>query len=232
VALMEVLPSHIVPVRLMFRIKPLQTLGPRSFSGKQQVQVTDSGYWVASLAEFPIVHRDQILDWRGIVASLEGMAGDLVVGPFDDLRAPTFGSFPPVITGIPHSDGATFSDGSGYSQSTIRITLAGDLPLRATSAVLTIHQAGALQRGMYFSVYDGLRPSLHIITKPPEIDGNQATIQFRPPLRFAVESGATVDFATPKALMNLASADEGALDLDMGRWAKPSLELVESWNGL
>ncbi|SOC47100.1 hypothetical protein SAMN05892877_1279 [Rhizobium subbaraonis] len=229
---MEILASHLVPTRIMFRIKPMQDLGPRSFGGKQQVGVTDAGYWVGSLGQFPIADRDQILDWRGIIASLEGMAGDLMVGPFDDLRAPTFGAFPPVVTGIPHSDGATFSDGSGYSQSTIRITLAGALPRRATSAVLTIHQAGALQRGMYFSVYEGLRPSLHIITKPPEIDGNHATIQFRPPLRFAVESGATVDFATPKALMNLASADEGALDLDMGRWARPSLELVESWSGV
>lgn len=229
---MEYLPSHIVPVRLMFRIRPMQTLGPRTFSGKQQVQATDSGYWVASLGEFPIVHRDQILDWRGIIASLQGMAGDLVVGPFDDLRAPTYGNYPPVITGIPHSDGALFSDGSGYGQSTIRITLAGARPLRATSAVLTIHQAGALRRGMYFSVYDGVRPSLHIITKPPEIEGGQARIEFLPPLRFPVSSGETVDFATPKAVMNLASADEGALDLDMGRWSRPSLELVESWNGL
>lgn len=229
---MEHLPSHIVPVRLMFRIKPMQDLGPRTFGGKQQVKVTDIGYWVASLSEFPIVHRDQILDWRGIIAALQGMAGDLVVGPLDDLRAPTFGSYPPVITGIPHSDGALFSDGSGYGQSTIRITLASSHPLRATSAILNIHQAGALRRGMYFSVYDGIRPSLHIITKPPEIDGSQAKIQFLPPLRFPVGGGETVDFASPKAVMNLASADEGALDLDMGRWSRPSLELVESWNGL
>ncbi len=229
---MDHLPSHLVPVRLMFRIKPIQKLGPRTFGGKQQVGVTDTGYWVARLADFPIGDRDQILDWRGIIASLEGMAGDLVVGPFDDLRAPTFGSYPPVIGGIPHSDGALFSDGSGYAQSTILITLAGSRPLRATTATLNIHQAGPLRRGMYFSVYDGIRPSLHIITKPPEVDGNQATIEFLPPLRFPVASGETVDFATPKAVMNLASADEGALDLDMGRWARPSLELVESWNGL
>lgn len=230
-ALMEYLPSHLDPRGISFRLTWFQGVGPRTFGGKRQVQPVDC-FWTATLSDFPVVDRDQILDWRGIVAAMEGMAGDIIVGVYDERRAPTFGSFPPVITGIPHSDGAKFSDGSGYSQSTIRVTLSGDRQLRATSATLTIHQAGALRRGMYFSVYDGLRPSLHIITKTPEISGDQATIQFRPPLRFPVKSGETVDFATPKAVMNLASSDEGALDLDMGRWARPSLELVESWNGL
>lgn len=229
---MEALPSHIVPVRLMFRIKPLQTLGPRSFSGKQQVQVTDSGYWVASLAEFPIVHRDQILDWRGIMASLEGMAGDLVVGPYDDLRAPIRNGVPPLVAGIPTSDGVLFPAGTDYMQSTIKVTLANNRPLRATTAALSVERAGPIRRGMYFSLTDGDRPSMHIITKQPTTSGGNVNIQFRPPLRFAAASGATVDFANPRAVMNLASADEGALDLDMGRWARPSLELVESWNGL
>lgn len=228
---MEYLASHLVPTRIMFRIKPMQSLGPRSFGGKQQVQTID-GYWVGSLGQFPVADRDQILDWRGIMAALEGMAGDLVVGPFDGWRAPILNDVPPLVAGVPGSDGVLFPVGTDYMQSTIKVTLADSRPLRATTAALSIQRAGPIRRGMYFSLYDGDRPSLHMITQPPTMSGGNVNIQFRPPLRFAAASGAAVDFANPRAVMNLASADEGALDLDMGRWARPSIDLVESWNGL
>ncbi len=224
--------SLLIPVEVMFRIKPMLIAGPTSFSGKKQMVASDAGYWVGTMSDFPIVTTDQILEWRGIIADLQGGLEDIIISPFDHLRAPVHSGLPPVITGIPHSDGSFFSDGSGYSQSSIRVSLSASLGLRATAAVLTIQEAGPLKRGMYFSVYDGMRPSMHIITKPPEITGNTATIRFLPPLRSPVSAGNDVDFADPKLVMNLASPDSGELSLDMGRWARPSIELQESWNGL
>jgi hypothetical protein len=205
--------------------------GPASFSGRKQNVASDAGYWVGSMADFPVVSTDQILEWRGIIADLQGGLEDIIISPFDHLRAPVHSGLPPVITGIPHSDGSFFSDGAGYSQSSIKVSAASNLSFRSTSAVLGIEAAGPLKRGMYFSVYDGMRPSMYIITKPPEINGSTANISFLPPLRTAVASGAEVDFADPKLVMNLASADSGELALDMGRWGRPSIELEESWNG-
>ncbi len=223
--------SLLIPVEPMFRIKPMLAKGPTSFSGKRQNVASDAGYWVATLSDFPVVTRDQILEWRGIIADLQGGLEDLIIGPFDHFRAPVHSGLPPVMTGIPHSDGSPFSDGAGYRQSSIKVILTSSLALRATSAVLTIEAAGPLRRGMLFTIWTGPRPSMYIITKEPEISGNRATIKFLPPLRAAAPAGTEVDFADPKLVMNLASPDSGELPLDMGRWSRPSIELEESWNG-
>lgn len=226
----------LVPVEVMFRIKPMLTRGPASFSGKRQIGAADAGYWVATLTGFPIVTPEQILEWRGLIADLQGGLEDLVISAFDTFQAPVVGDLPPVITGIPHSDGSFFSDGSGYSQSTIHVKLEADAALRATTARLLIEEAGPLKRGMYFSRREttpvGIRPRMYMITKPPEIDGNIANITFLPPLRSDAVAGEDLDFADPKATMNLASPDVGALPLEMGRWSRPTLELEESWYGL
>lgn len=223
--------SLLIPVEVMFRIKPMLAKGPTSFSGKKQNVASDAGYWVGTMSDFPVVSADQILEWRGIIADLQGGLEDIIISPFDHLRAPVYDGLPPVIKGIPHSDGSFFSDGSGYSQSTIKVKVAAGLGLRATSAVLNIEAAGPIKRGMYFSIWNGMRPSMHIITKPPEVNGSQVTISFLPPLRAAAAAGTDVDFADPKLVMNLASPDSGELALDMGRWSRPSIELEESWNG-
>lgn len=224
--------SLLIPVEVMFRIKPMLVTGPTNFSGRKQTVASDAGYWVGTLSDFPIVTTDQILEWRGIIADLQGGLEDIVISPFDHLRAPVHSGLPPIITGIPHSDGSLFSDGSGYSQSTIKVTAQASLGLRATSAVLAIEEAGPLKRGMYFSVYNGMRPSMHVLTKPPEVEGDTVTVRFLPPLRGPVSAGDEVDFADPKLVMNLASPDVGELALNMGRWGRPSVELQESWNGL
>lgn len=224
--------SLLIPVEVMFRIKPMLVVGPTNFSGRKQVVASDAGYWVGTMSDFPIVTTDQVLEWRGIIADLQGGLEDIIISPFDHLRAPVHSGLPPVITGIPHSDNALFSDGSGYSQSTIKVTAQSSLGLRATSATLAIEKAGTLKRGMFFSVYDGMRPSMYMLTKPPEVEGSTATVRFLPPLRSPVSAGDEVDFADPKLVMNLASPDAGELALDMGRWGRPSIELQESWNGL
>lgn len=226
----------LIPVEVMFRIKPMLTRGPASFSGKRQIGAADAGYWVATLTGFPIVSPEQILEWRGLIGDLQGGLQDLVISAFDSFQAPVVGDLPPIITGIPHSDGALFSDGTGYSQSTIHVKLGDDRALRATSARLIIGEAGPLKRGMYFSRMEqtpvGMRPRMYMITKPPEVVGDVANITFLPPLRSDAIGGEELDFADPRITMNLSSPDVGALPLDYGRWSRPTLELEESWYGL
>ncbi|NHT77557.1 hypothetical protein G8E10_17730 [Rhizobiaceae bacterium CRRU44] len=224
--------SLLIPAEVMFRIKPMLTMGPVSFSGKRQKIGTDAGYWTATMSGFPVLSPDRILEWRGIIGALQGGLEDLLIGPFDEFQAPTLGGLPPIIGGIPHSDGSLFSDGSGYSQSTILVSSSGDLDLRRTSARFLIERAGPIKRGMYFTVRSGGRPSMHMITKPPEKSGGFVDVEFLPPLRFDLPNGSEVDFADPKMLMNLSSPESGDLPLDMGRWSRPSIELEESWNGL
>lgn len=234
--MMEFWPQSLVPANINFRIKPMNSFGPRTFSGKQQTVSTDAGFWVADLSGFPVLSDAAILEWRGTIGSLEGSANDLVIGPYDYLRAPAPHGYSPQISGIPHSDGSYFSDGAGYRQSTIKVRAAASAKLRATTLTLAVEQAGPIKKGMYFTVWSEVSgvivPRMYMVTRPPEVDGSRVEIQFRPPLRQAVDRNDEVDFADPKLLMNLSDQDAGSLDLEYGRFARPSLLLEESWNGL
>jgi hypothetical protein len=234
--MIEYWPRNLVPASIMFRIKPMTAKGPFTYSGKRQTVAQDAGFWVAELTNFPVVDDEAILEWRGTLAALEGSANDLIIGPFDSLRAPTFADFPPVIEGIPHSDGALFSDSSGYSQSTIKVSLAEDVELRSTTALLTVEQAGTIRKGMYFTIWSDVAgvsaPRMYIITAPPDTEGDRVSIKFRPPLRAEAAAGTGVDFADPKLLMNLSDEDAGSLDLEYGLFSRPSISLEESWNGI
>ena len=223
---------NLIPARVMFQIAPMNTRGPVTFSGKSQVVGTDAGFWKATLSEFIIRKPDQILEWRAMVAELEGGLNDLIVGPFDCRQIPVLPGVKPIVL-APHSDGATFSDRSRYSQSSIVVTAAQNLGLRQTAMRVNIQAAGELRKGMYFSVSDdAMRPRLHIVTSNPDYEGVSATFSFRPPLRAAVSSGTEIDFSDPKATMTLANDEAGSLDINLRRFASPSLELVESWDGL
>lgn len=228
--------SALVPQSVMFRLKPMNTRGPRTFSGKSQVVGTDAGFWVATLSNFVVRTPEQIREWRGLVADLQGGLNDLIIGAFDCRQAPRFNGLPPIIKGIPHSDGSLFSDGTGYSESTIKVRVATAAPRRSTSLRLTVEQAGPLGQGVFFTIWSDeggvLLPRMYMITKPVEVVGSAATVTFLPPLRIAVEAGREVDFADPCAAMNLASDDTGDLDIRLRRFSSPSIELEESWNGL
>jgi len=214
----------------------MNTRGPQTFSGKRQTVGTDAGFWVADLSNFPILERDAILEWRGTLASLDGSANDVIIGPYDNLRAPSPPGLPPVIGGIPHSDGSFFSDGAGYRQSTIKVRAAQSAAQRSTSMRLRIDEAGPIRKGMFFTVWSivgGVSiPRMYVIVASPEVDGNIVDIRFRPTLRISVSSGDEIDFADPKILMNLSDEEAGSLNLEYGRFARPSISLEESWNGI
>lgn len=226
----------LLPQSVMFRLKPMNTRGPTTFSGKTQVVGTDAGFWVAKLTNFVIRTPDHIREWRAMIADLQGGLNDLVIGPFDCRQTPRYRGLPPIIGDIPHSDGSLFTDQSGYSQSTIRVSLVKGAALRATQLTLSIDQAGELKRGMYFTIWtivgEAVLPRMYLITKPPLISDDEAVVTFLPPLRVAVKATDTVDFADPVTLMNLSDDDQGELNINLRRFSSPSIELQESWNGL
>lgn len=225
---MTILWSNVlIPRSVSFRIHPLTQKGPPSFSGRPQVGAPDAGYWVATLSGFVLGEPEQLLEWRGIVASLQGGLEDVMISPYDHLNAPLVDGFPAVINGIPHSDGAYFSDGSGYSQTTIKVALQGGLGERATRAVFRVIEAGLLKRGHYFSI--GRR--MYMLTHAPEYEGNLVSVRFLPPLREAAIHGVDIDFADPRLLMTVESVDTGDMEIDL-HIATTNISLMESYNGL
>ena len=224
----ELWPSILYPTRVDPFIAPMNQLGPPSTTGGQQGKATDAGFWVMNLEGFKIHTPDQIREWRGLMAALNGIIREVIIGPFDERQAPRLPGQPAVLHDIPHGDWSYFDDEAGYAQSNIEVELAEDAALRATSLTATIVSAGPLRRGMYFSI--GNR--MYIITSPPVVDEDEATFSFMPPLRADVEAGATLEFARPRALMRLADPMQGRMPVDMGRFADPAIQLVESLEGL
>lgn len=209
-------------------LAPMVAFGPRATSGRRQAIGTDAGCWQLTLSGVPIRTADQVREWRRLVTALQGGLVDLLVGPFDCRQAPRLPGQPIVQGGIPHSDGSPFSDGGGYSQSTINVVLDGDHDLRATHLSCTIIAAGPLRGGMYFSIAD----RLYQITSQPDVSGDVAEFDFLPQLRADALDGGTVEFGRPRGTFRLASPDAGRLALRTGRFAEPSVDLVESFEGL
>lgn len=225
-------PTILKPLTVDFALQPMLVRGPATISGLRQVVGSDAGFWRATLGGVPIRTADQVREWRGLIAAAQGGLEDIIVGPFDCRQAPRPLRHCGVTTGgTPHSDGALFSDGSGYSESLVRMSLHADAALRATSITINIAIAGDIRRGMYFSIAN----RLYIVTSIPSVliaggaygAGRRVSFNFLPPLRAAAVAGANVEFGDPKATMRLADSDTGRLELKTGRFGDPSVDLVE-----
>jgi len=207
---------------------PILQKGPTTFFGRRQLGAPDAGYW-GMKASFQILTRDQLLEWRGLIAAMQGGLNSVVIGVFDDRQAPTpVEGGPVVITGVMHSDGSSFSDGAGYSQSTINLELDQPIDLGDVTATFGITTAGPLRRGMYFSIDD----RLSIITKPPEQTSSKVSVTFWPPARITAPAGRRVEMGRPTGTFQLADPRSGAADLSSIYFADPTLELEESFDGL
>src|SRR5690606_29591421 len=124
---------------------------------------------------------------------------------------------------VPHSDDSPFSDGSEYQGGVIDVTLASNIPLRGTTAMIAIHVAHEIQPGQHFSIDE----RLYRIRTIEHLGEGAATITFRPPAREAAMIGARLEFDFPVCRMRLASDSEMDLALDYGRWSFPSLNFIE-----
>lgn len=120
-------------------------------------------------------------------------------GPF-----PKIGGLPaPYVTGIPHSDGALFTDLSGYSQATVSGEVAAGAALNAGVLVLTTTGLSRrLRHSDWFSIYHptkGWRAYRYweVISAPTGVNGTY-TLAINPPLREAVTAGTRVEFARPR----------------------------------
>ncbi|SHF05643.1 hypothetical protein SAMN02745157_1533 [Kaistia soli DSM 19436] len=229
-------PSILRPQEVMPHLMPMSALGPVASKGLRQVVASDAGFWQMTLTGVPIRTADQVREWRWLVTAAQGGLEDIVVGVFDCRQAPRPIAHAGVeITGIPHSDGALFSDGSGYTQSLVRTWLHDNAALRATAITVDVEIAGPIRRGMFFSIND----RLYMVTSIPAIIvgggafgvGQRVTFDFLPPLRVAAGYGTPVEFGKPKATMRLASPDTGQLSLRIGRFGDPDIDLVEAWDG-
>jgi len=216
--------SVLKPKRDPFNIAPRTLAGPSSVSGVTQVTASDAGIWKATFSDI-IIRRGSpsVLAFRAIANLLEGRLRPILVP-----RCCAYQPFDPGGNGaadkVPHSDTSPFSDGGLYRSRSIDIRLTSNIPLRGTTANISLVTAGQLQPGMDFSIGE----RMYRIRTVQMTGTNTATITFRPPAREAAPAGSEMEFDYPVCRMRLASDSEMDLDLDLiSQWSFPTVNFIE-----
>ncbi len=198
--------------------------GGASVTGVERLRMPDAGLWTFRM-DIRIGTQTQIRLVRALAGLSQGRSrvwrvcvGDCGRGPgaMPDWR------LPPHI--VPHSDDATFSDGTGYRGETAPARLLVAAAARATSITMTMETAvAAPEPGQLFTLDDGLL----LITGVTDLGGGSYGLEFTPPLRRAVAAPSRIIFDRPTGLFRLARDNGLSLTLEGQRFGTLGLEFTE-----
>lgn len=195
-----------------------------SVDGSGQVVYGLQPRWTAELV-IPLAGRDRILTWRALAAQMRGRV-NLLRLCLCDPYAPTIRAMTGEAgTGLTHSDGTGFSDGTHY-QSVPVITLAA--PLAAGTETFTINGAEAanlLTAGQFISIDDWL-----YMVRAIEGTGGATQITIEPPLRRAAVAGNEIRLKAQAIMAFVSDAEAKAALGSAGRIGEAKLQMVEWLN--
>lgn len=211
VTLPETLNAKITSLRLFSRSSSSQ----KSINGFEQTGSTVSQRWKIRL-EFNNLKKDEVLQYRAMIAELEGRVNNLIIPVKDprlwvDLTSDSSG----------FSDSASFSDLGQFENSDVtNISLSGEQGMKSVTIQLGDYQS-LFKPGMYF----GVDNELYICTQLTAPVGDNQTMTFQPSLRRDY-SNATFRLR-PVLLAKLIDDESGEHPLDMGLITAPVIELEE-----
>lgn len=191
--------------------------------GRSQIAASDAGRWSITLGSIVIRDGAGRKAWRALQAIMEGGLTPICIPlcradqPIPAGGAQHYGS-------VPHSDGAYFSDGSGYAQQVIDVTATTGAARGATQLTLTKTYAADLEPPHFFSFGEQLYQIKAIVG---EQEATAATVRIWPPLREAVAAGAHAEFDNPICRVRLAGDAGMDLELEQRRAARPTVRFVE-----
>ena len=240
--------DFIKPARMSFDSKGAGQEGGRNGVGESvSIETSGGGILTGSYVDCYVQRPEEheYLNW--VSARMNGSFRFMVVPILSDWMGP----FPvdsrdipqPIISGIPHSDGALFSDTSGYSQATVFGTMATDAPLNAGQITLNIFgNSRNLRWSDWFSIYHptkGWRAYRYWESNDPipvtatvdgvSYTGQQYLLALDRPLREAVTAGTRIEFARPRCVMKFPSGFTLAWEAE-GWWqSKPTMQFVEAF---
>lgn len=151
----------------------------------------------------------------------------------------------PLITGIPHSDSALFSDGSGYSQATVFAIVLANAALNAGQLSIRLYDAARnIRWSDWFSIYHeankGWRAyrNWDVISMSEQgmetISGanrpyRDYVLAIQPALREAVTAGTRVEFARPRFVAKIAPGQKISTKVESFWVTRPTLQFVEAF---
>lgn len=198
--------------------------GQAGVTGAGQVVFGNQPRWIGK-PNFKTFRRDKIRSWRGVIAQARGRYNVFRVKMHDPLR-PTWREMGSAYSGglIAHSDGSTFSDGSGYTQGVtapiLETAAAGSTSIRINADYL----GNFISSGHIFSINDWPYQATGI-----EGQGEDAVLYFETPLRRAATPDDEVNLDAT-CLAALEGDLEGASRVELAEIARVNLSLVE-WVG-
>lgn len=223
--------AALAPRDVAWRLDGRVISGPPSLTGLAQVSnTTGGGFWTCTFADIPVGGPGPIRAARALEAVLDGGVTAIIVPMRDLARAPgSLGGNWEMGDPLAHSDGAFFSDGSGYEQggaSDGALTI--EAGLRATEIQLRI-SGGEIFGGEHFSADHNTagRRLYRIARITADFGGGVYAVEIRPPLREALPAEAHLDFARPSCVMRLADPRSIQLGLELNRVGKISPTFVE-----
>ncbi|MDX0065911.1 hypothetical protein GOB13_23355 [Sinorhizobium meliloti] len=206
--------NFLAPVKAIYDVTGSSIDGGRNGVGESQtIEMSGGGIVTATYEDCKIKDPEQYeyVNWLG--ARLNGGFRFINVpiitdwfGPF-----PKVGGLPaPIVSGITHSDGSSFSDGAGYSQATVWGTVATAAALNA--GIIKMRVSGLdrpLRWSDWFSIYHpnkGWRAYRYweVISKSDD-PTPLYTLAISPPLREAVTANTRVEFARPRFVAKFKS---------------------------
>ncbi|RVG22978.1 hypothetical protein CN233_30355 [Sinorhizobium meliloti] len=206
--------NFLAPVKAIYDVTGSSIDGGRNGVGESQtIEMSGGGIVTATYEDCKIKDPEQYeyVNWLG--ARLNGGFRFINVpiitdwfGPF-----PKVGGLPaPIVSGITHSDGSSFSDGAGYSQATVWGTVATAAALNA--GIIKMRVSGLdrpLRWSDWFSIYHpnkGWRAYRYweVVSKTDD-PTPLYTLAISPPLREAVTANTRVEFARPRFVAKFKS---------------------------
>lgn len=200
--------NFLAPVRTTYDVTGSSIDGGRNGMGEgQSIEMSGGGIVTAVYEDCKIKDPEhyEYVNWLG--ARLNGGFRFINVpiitdwfGPFPKIgRLPT-----PIVSGIPHSDGSYFDDGSGYSQATVYGEITEAAALNAGIIKMRVHGLSRpLRWSDWFSIYHptkGWRAYRYwdVLARTDGSGYSDYTLAIAPPLREAVTVGTRVEFARPR----------------------------------
>lgn len=200
--------NFLAPVRTTYDVTGSSIDGGRNGMGEgQSIEMSGGGIVTAAYEDCKIKDPEhyEYVNWLG--ARLNGGFRFINVpiitdwfGPFPKIgRLPT-----PIVSGIPHSDGSYFDDGSGYSQATVWGEITEAAALNAGIIKMRVHGLSRpLRWSDWFSIYHptkGWRAYRYwdVLARTDGSGYSDYTLAIAPPLREAVTVGTRVEFARPR----------------------------------
>lgn len=214
--------------------------GNTAASVSTMIRSDGGGFWTCTMSSVSLSGRNGTADrgrnrqkfatllWRSIQQICDGGVNPIVVPRNDALFVPWPEGVARTIN-IPHSDGASFSDGSFYYQPVIDISVSADAALRATSLKIDINYADDLVGGEAFSIpHTSAGWRMYVIKTVMMTSDTEATITFNPPLRDAVSVGDALEFDRPRCTMRLVQPSSMNLTVQPWSFNTANADFVEA----